>query len=355
MHLLLFNLATDVDDPVLGFTTRWITALARRVSSVHVISMRVGRFDLPSNVHVYSVGKEKGYSEPQRLYEFYRNLRYVLRTQRIDRCFSHMMPLFSTLAAPLLKAKKIPIVTWYAHTTVTPIVKMAYHVSTNTVSPNDTSYPYRRDKLITTGHGIAAEWFANPDITPDEPPLVLCAGRLSPRKDNGTLIDAMHRLTSEGRDIKCAFVGEPPARDVRYAAGLFERVRQLGIEDRVQFVGAVPNYALAAWYHRCTVHVNLAATGALDKAPLEAMACSRPTLVANKGFEATLGEYGPQLVFEYGNSSDLAAKLRQVLRATPVDRELMAGALRRAVLEQHGLERLADRLCELLASTGQRS
>ena len=26
MRLLLFNLATDADDPILGFTTRWIEA-----------------------------------------------------------------------------------------------------------------------------------------------------------------------------------------------------------------------------------------------------------------------------------------------------------------------------------------
>jgi hypothetical protein len=36
MRLLLFNLATDADDPILGFTTRWICALAERVEFTHV-------------------------------------------------------------------------------------------------------------------------------------------------------------------------------------------------------------------------------------------------------------------------------------------------------------------------------
>jgi len=30
MRLLLFNLAVDADDPVFGFTSVWINALARR-------------------------------------------------------------------------------------------------------------------------------------------------------------------------------------------------------------------------------------------------------------------------------------------------------------------------------------
>ena len=66
MRILLFNLATDADDPLLGFTTRWIGALAERVEFIHVITMRVGRLEMPANVRVYSVGKEKGYSEPRR-------------------------------------------------------------------------------------------------------------------------------------------------------------------------------------------------------------------------------------------------------------------------------------------------
>src|SRR2546428_2863676 len=41
VRILLFNLATDSDDPILGFTTRWIKALAKHVERIHVITMRV--------------------------------------------------------------------------------------------------------------------------------------------------------------------------------------------------------------------------------------------------------------------------------------------------------------------------
>ena len=61
MRLLLFNLATDADDPVLGFSTRWIRALAKHLEFINVITMRAGRIEVPANVRVHSVGKEKGY------------------------------------------------------------------------------------------------------------------------------------------------------------------------------------------------------------------------------------------------------------------------------------------------------
>ena len=71
-RLLLFNLATDADDVALGFAISWITELSKHVKAIDVITMRVGRYALPENVCVYSVGKEKGYSEPRRFIEFYR-------------------------------------------------------------------------------------------------------------------------------------------------------------------------------------------------------------------------------------------------------------------------------------------
>ena len=87
MRLLWFNLATDVDDPVLGFTSRWFQAIATKVERIHVITMRAGRIELPENVRCDSVGKEAGYSRPRRIVECYRILLEVLRNEPVDACF----------------------------------------------------------------------------------------------------------------------------------------------------------------------------------------------------------------------------------------------------------------------------
>jgi hypothetical protein len=159
MRLLWFNLATDVDDPILGFTTGWIQALAARVECIHVITMRAGRVEVPRNVRVHSVGKEKGYSEPRRAVMFYRQLFRILREERIDVCFSPMMPLFIILAAPVLMRKRIPIVTWYAHPSLTRTLKLAHRLSDYIVTSLPTAYPYKHDKLRVIGQGIDTDLF----------------------------------------------------------------------------------------------------------------------------------------------------------------------------------------------------
>ena len=191
MRLLWFNLATDVDDPVLGFTSRWTQAIATKVERIHVITMRAGRIELPENVRCDSVGKEAGYSRPRRIVEFYRILLEVLRNEPVDACFSHMFPLFTVLAAPLLRPKGVPIVTWYAHPSLTLQLRLAHRLSDQMVTSLPSSYPYDPDKLRVLGQGIDTDWFAPDKTRPQLPALILCAGRLSPVKDHVTLLKAV--------------------------------------------------------------------------------------------------------------------------------------------------------------------
>lgn len=350
MRLLLFNLATDADDPILGFTTGWICALAKQVEFVHVITMRVGRFDLPSNVRVYSVGKEKGYSEARRLVEFYRHLFRVLREDRIDACFSHMIQVFTVLAAPVLKLRGIPVVTWYAHPRVTWTLKLAHHLSTHMVASLSTAYPYRQDKLIVTGQGINTDLFSPGARVPSrEPPTILCVGRLSPVKDHPTLLKAASILRRRLRDrFQVVIIGAPGSeRDQPYIKSLRELVIKLDLREIVHFEPPASMERLPSRYRECAVHVNMTPTGFGDKVAWEAMACGKPCVVANEGFKDTLGKYAERLFFQHGDAEELADSLTWVWSLDRTDREQVGVYLREQVIKMHSLDRLATTLVGL--------
>lgn len=352
MRLLLFNLATDADDPVLGFTCRWISASAERVEFVHVVTMRAGRFELPGNVRVHSVGKEKGYSEARRVAEFYKILLRILRDDRIDVCFSHMMPRFTVLAGPILQIKQIPIVTWYAHPKVTWILRLAHRFSTRMVASVATAYPYKHDKLIAVGQGIDTGLFSPQDgAEPAEPPMILCAGRLSPVKDHPTLLKAAALLRQNYRQsFQVVIVGGPAtARDDVYARSLRQQAQQLGLNGVVRFEPAVSFEQLPPWYRRATVYVNMTPTGSGDKVVWEAMACAKPCVVANEGFKETLGKFADHLFFPYGDAEALAVRLQLALSLREDERRRMGAYLREQVARMHGLERLAGVLGEIFA------
>jgi glycosyltransferase involved in cell wall biosynthesis len=350
LRVMLFNLATDADDPILGFTTRWIRALAAKVHSVQVITMRAGRVEVPENVQVHSVGKERGYTEPRRAVEFYRLLVNVLKSGSVDVCFAHMMPLFAIMAAPVLKIKGIPIVTWYAYPTGTVRLKVAERVSDQMVTGIYESYPYRSMKLRALGHGIDTELFSpDPAVLPTAPPTILCAGRLSPIKDHPTLLSALSLLRRDsGVPFRAVVLGGPAGpEDNAYISSLHESTRALGLEEMVSWRPPVPLAELPVWYRRSALHVNMSPIGSVDKVVLEAMACCTPSITANEGFRATGGAYFDRLYFTHGNAADLATKLGYWLTLPRTERANAGAYLREQVVRTHNLEALTSRLVNL--------
>jgi glycosyltransferase involved in cell wall biosynthesis len=345
--MLLFNLATDSDDPILGFTTRWIWVLAARVHSMHVVTMRVGRVHVPHNVRVHSVGKELGYTEPRRALEFYKILAKVLRSDSINVCYAHMMPLFAAMGAPLLKAKKIPIVTWYAHPQGSLRLRMAERLSNKMVTGVPESYPYRSTKVIPIGQGVDTELFSpSIEVVPDDPPMILCVGRLSAIKNHPTLLSALSLLHRKSAlPFRAVVLGGPAGpEDSAYINSLIESTKELGLEDTISWHPPITLAELPAWYRRSTVHVNMTPIGSAEKVVLEAMACCKPSLIANVGYRKTAGEYFGRLYCLPDDPEDLAAKLSYWLTLPPTEQAAAGVYLREQVIRDHNLEAVANRL-----------
>lgn len=349
LRLLWFNLATDADDPVLGFATAWLAAVAERVAAVDVITMREGAHALPPNVRVRSVGKERGWSEARRTLELIRLVEDALR-RRPHACFCHMIPVFTVIASPQLRARRVPIVTWYAHAKVTPLLRAAHHLSARMVSSVDAAYRYRRDRLHILGQGIDTRIFApDPHDTgaPGSPLRLVSVGRLSPVKNVATLVGGLHELRRRGHDACLDLVGDSPPGQGAYAGALRDDVRRRGLADVVHFRGPRPYAGVAAAHRAGAVHVNAGPTGnALDKAVLEAMACGRPSVTSIAAFAETMGDDAPRLLFRAGDPGDLADRLEGLIDAGEDGRAHLGARLRARVERLHGLERLAGRIVE---------
>ena len=358
MRLLWFNLMVDADDPILGFTTSWISAMAKRVEFIYVITMYAGRIQVPKNVRVYSIGREKGYDKTRRIINFYRHLFFILKQERIDVCFSHMIPIFSVLAAPVLKIKHIPVITWYAHRSLTWVVKAAHHLSNRMVASLPTAYPYKHDKLTVVGQGINTNFFS-PDksTSAEDPPIILCVGRLSPVKDHPTLIHAIsllhNRYKKPFRNIILGGPGRP--EDGQYIQSIFRQINELNLKEIITIEPPLPMTKLTSWYRRSTVHVNLTPTGFGDKVAWESMACGLPCIMANAGFRETLGKYAKHLYFDYRDAEGLASCLEWVLRLSATERNEIGIYLRLQVERLHSLEGLTNKLFQtfLLESNRQ--
>jgi glycosyltransferase involved in cell wall biosynthesis len=356
MRALAIVQAWNSVDPVRGFIVGWMEKLSERLEELIILTLEQRELPRRSNTQIFSLGKEQLHHWGRRwryLHHWHRLLPHILERYQPQVIFTHMSPIFSVLAAPYAIPRRIPLVTWYAHRQVTMALRLAHHLSDCVVASTKTAYRYKHDKLVVVGQGIDTDLFSPDGAEPASPPLLLSVGRLSPIKDPITLLEAVHLLQKRGYEICCALVGDVPERDRSYAELVRRKVADLGLDDVVQFVGAIPHSQVAHWYRRCFAHINLCPRGALDKAALEAMACGKLSLAANDGFRGTFGLWGDWLLFQHGDPKDLAHLLERLLQLRDAERQAIGAELRQRVVERHGLEQLVDHVVTLFEALGR--
>jgi glycosyltransferase involved in cell wall biosynthesis len=343
-RLLMFNLATDEKDPILGFTVEWVRALATRVPNVDVITMRYGTTDLPGNVRVYSIGKERGWTEARRLVEFYRRLGLLLHEQTYDACFAHMQERFALLAAPLLKLKHIPVTLWYTHPHTPLALRAAIRTVDRVITADSSSCRVRTSKLLATGHGIDTDRFV-PAFCDRGRFRVVAVGRVTPIKRLELLVDAAARLQSRlTQPLEVRLIGPTDIPDTNYESALRRRAFEMGIASQVNFVGPLGTEELIAEYQAADAVVSLTRRGSFDKSAIEGMSCGLPLLTMNPAFAPHLLAAGMPGPIEDGNAEALGQAIGRLADVPVQERRRWGLALRAEVIRAHSLQRLADLL-----------
>ena len=69
-NLLIITQRVDDGDDLLGFFVDWLREFSKKFDKVFVITLTKSHYDLPSNIHVYSLGKERNNSKIARVFNF---------------------------------------------------------------------------------------------------------------------------------------------------------------------------------------------------------------------------------------------------------------------------------------------
>jgi glycosyltransferase involved in cell wall biosynthesis len=137
--------------------------------------------------------------------------------------------------------------------------------------------------------------------------LFLYVGRLDGEKRLDTLLEAVSLLP--GDNFQLAIVGRG-----LYRQSLEKQAQELGLEERVVFVGFVKLEDLAALYNSADIFVMPSPEELQSIATLEAMACGKPILAANGRALPELVEPGVNgYLFQPNQPKDAARKLNQLM------------------------------------------
>jgi len=346
VKLVFLTQTVDAGDAVLGFVPRWLAGLARHCEELRVIALEAGDLStLPENVSVRVVGRK---GQLRRWLRYKRYLAEALGKDGFDRILAHMVPRYVLLARGPAARAGVPLYLWYTHAAVDRRLEQAVLRVEKVFTASPESLRIDTGKRIVTGHGIDLAHFAQREEQNSARPRLLSVGRLTAAKDPFTVLAALALLVGRGRDLALDWVGGAmTAADVEFGKDVAQRVRELGLEERVRFAGPIPYRDVPQWYAGATLVVNASLTGSLDKVVLEAMASGRPPVSCNEAIPPVLASLGAEreaLRFSPGDAPQLAARIEALLDLGPAGRAKLGRRLRAIVQDEHEVERLMARL-----------
>ncbi len=352
MKVLMITQELDPASSNMRVAHDWAAAIAARCDHLTILASRVRSPDLPANVTVIPLRCAEGGSRFAVVMRLCWQLLRLVASRQVDVVFAHMVPTFALLAWPFCKLGNRPLALWYTSHGLTRALRLAHRLINLPLTASADSYPVPDSIPAVLGHGIDTARLRGSPLSPDDPPLISLAARLTSLKQVELLIRALAAPALRDHPARpvVEIAGEPfyPA-DRDYLAGLKHEVDRLDLGPRVTFLGGVSGADMPSLYARSTLTVSCRAVPALDKSALESLAAGVPVVTNNPSFADLLGQHAANLLFDGDDPSILATCLARLLDDDD-SRKRIAADLMENIEHAHGLEGFADRLVGVLLS-----
>ena len=332
---MIITQKVDINDDNLGFFHSWLEKMAEK-ADIFVIANYVGQYDLPSNVKVFSLGKEIGVGKLVKIFKYQWFLLKLL--PRVNGVFFHMCPEYVLGAHLWPKIFRKKTLLWYTHKSVNWKLRLAEKLIDKIFTASKESFRLPSKKLEITGHGIDLDKFKPAETEKDGSKFkIISVGRISPVKNYEIMINTAEILKNKNFNFEIKVAGAPILEsDKIYFEKLKNLIQEKELENIVEFVGPIPNKYIAEFYQSGDLFINLSDTGSLDKAVLEAMACGLKILTSNEAFKDIL----PEENFTKNEPKAVAEKIENLSKSPNMNKDKFIDYMS----ANHGLDNLAERI-----------
>ena len=225
---------------------------------------------------------------------------------------------------------------WIQRLFIPTVARFTFNTADRILCYTDTDRQRLRDRNIRSSiavinNGIDCEQFTPPSAD-HRPQRLLFVGRLTDAKGLPVLLAAFEQLADRYPDLELRIVGDGPQRSTYET-----RCRELGIRDRVTFVGDVPYQEMAKHYRESRIFVLPSQNEGLPRTVLEAMACETPVITTALPQLEPMVE-GAGYTIDMGSVDELVASSEQLLTDDTLCKELGQTGRRRVERENSWAE-----------------
>ena len=288
MKLLILTQKVDKEDAVLGFFHRWIEEFSKRYEFVTVICLEEGRYNLPKNTKILSLGKEDNHSRIKYLLKFYK---YIWQERKnYDVVFVHMNQEYVLLGWKFWRFWNKKIFLWRNHVKGNWMTRLAVLLSDKVFCTSPQSFTARFEKTKIMPVGIDTDFFKPDSRILKKPKSILFLGRVDPVKNVDVFVEALRKLRDRGVEFSATIAGSSSNKNTEYEKNIRDKVSAYSLGNEVTFTGAVSRSEALKLYREHELYINLTSSGSLDKTVFEALASGLKVLVSNTFFRGKLPE-----------------------------------------------------------------
>jgi len=203
----------------------------------------------------------------------------------------------------------------------------------------------KRTLLVPNGIYLNKAWTDRTELKKQlgrgEEKIILAAGRLIEIKGVRYLIEAMPRIVEQWRDCRLIIVGDGPEK-----SKLITLANELGLGEKVDFVGSMPQERLFAFMGVSDVFVGPSLFEGLGNVFIEAMNCGTPVIGTRVGGIPDIIDDGVNgLLVPPRDSDSIAGAVTTILKDGELASRLSRNGLK-TVEERFDWNRICERIYE---------
>jgi len=340
MKLLILTQAVDENNPVLGFFVRWTEEFSKHFEELTIICLEKGKYTLPKNVQVLSLGKEERKSRLQYVWRFYK---YIWQERRnYDAVFVHMNEEYVVLAGWCWRIFKKKIVLWRNFKTGSWLTRPAVLMSNVVCYTSPESFTARFKKGIKMPVGIDTGFFKPPATLPTKD-TVLFLGRIDPVKRVEVFVEALKLVNLP---LQASLYGSPTYPDLSYTEEVMDSAQELVERGTLAIYPGITNEHARDLYQSHAIYINLSPSGSFDKTIIESMACGAIVVCMNEALRGVL----PDECLVSDSPESVARSIEWALSLTSEERNRIVRRSREYAEKYHSLSLLTEKLKNIFES-----
>ena len=336
----------DEEDQLLSHQAEIVSLIAREFDHISVLTGRIGKVTIPSNVTLKSYNWVSG-KKISNVFNLIKSYILIKKNNDITIVFSHMTFMQSLIILPLTKLQRVKHYLWYAHKSKNTYLQFSARLFDGLITSTRDSCPVRDGKIYPIGQTINSDKFTPKKLINYPIIKLIHIGRFDPIKNISEIIGVVEKSRAFSPNLTLDIIGSASSiSSKKYEQEVKSQFVHSTTQGWLKFFPGVPREEIPYLLEKSHAFIH-SCNAALDKVILEANLSNVPVVTSNEEFIKSFGSWTRNTNLADINLLD---ELSAALKTPKLELEKIINQRYEETLANHELKGWTTRLLKVINS-----